>query len=123
VTAIPGRKWEVDINNCPEPPSTRNETDVPISPVNTWWLYLDPPGTSPTSGSGTTANFTTVHGGSVVVEFESHASVASPPYDQLVSHRTFPFRVFEVTSLVPDFGEHRDRNWLRSTPKAGATIE
>ncbi len=103
VTATAGVKWEVDVNNCPEPPFTRNETSVPITPVNTWSLYLSPPGTTPASGSGTTATFTTIHGGSVVVQFETRATVASPAWDSgTVAYRTSPFRVFEVTSVTPD---------------------
>jgi hypothetical protein len=93
VTATAGVKWEVDINSCPEPPHTRNETTVPITPVNTWELYSCPAGTTPLSGNGTTAQFTTIHAGSVVVQFKSQASVANPPWSALVASRTSPFGV------------------------------
>jgi hypothetical protein len=91
VTAIAGVKWEVDTNNCPEPPATRNETTVPITPQNTWELYSWPVGTTPLNGTGTTAQFTTIHAGYVVVQFKSQASVASPPWSAQASALTSPF--------------------------------
>ena len=109
VTATAGVKWQVDMNNCPLSPPGTNETAVPITPTNTWSLYLHPQGTTPTSGSGTTAVFTNIHGGSVVVQFETRATVASPPWDSgLLADRCNPFRVFEVISLLPDQGTEID---------------
>lgn len=93
VTATAGVKWQVDVNNCPEPPHTRNETSVPITPVNTWELYLAPAGTTPMNGSGTTATFTTIHADPVVVQFKSDASVSSPPWEAHVAHWPNPFGV------------------------------
>lgn len=104
---LPGIKWEVDINNCPEPPSTRNDTIVHAAPSYSWSLYSCPAGTTPLSGSGDTALFTTTRGGSVVVQFMASATIPAPPhppYSQSVAFRTSPFRVFEVTSLLPDQG-------------------
>ncbi len=110
VTATAGVKWEVDINNCPEPPATRNETTVPITPQNTWDLYSCPAGTTPLSGNGTTAQFTTIHAGSVVVQFKSQASVASPPWSALVAARTSPFGTGpEITE--PDQDPVTDNNF------------
>ncbi len=109
VTATAGVKWEVDVNNCPEPPFTRNETSVPITPVNTWSLYLSPPGTTPASGSGTTAMFTTIQGGSVVVQFETRATVSIPAWDSgVLAWRTIPFRVVEVTAAAASEGTEID---------------
>jgi hypothetical protein len=104
VTAIAGQKQYVDLNNCPESPQ-HNPEPMPISPVNTWQLYLYPPGTTPTSGSGTSATFTTVQGGTVVVQFETRATVSNPAWDSgLIADQTNPFRVFEVASISTDLG-------------------
>jgi hypothetical protein len=103
VTATAGVKWEVDVSDCQHPP--RNETTVPITPVNTWEIYSAPPGTTPTSGSGTTAIFDVVNGGSVVVQFKSEASVANPPWEDAVGDLNYPFKVFAVQALEPSEGE------------------
>lgn len=113
VTATAGVKWQVDVNNCPEPPHTRNETSVPITPVNTWELYLAPAGTTPMNGSGTTATFTTIHAGSVVVQFKSDASVSSPPWEAHVAHWPNPFGVGpEITE--PNLDPVTDNNFVFS---------
>lgn len=100
VSTAQGMKWEVDMNGCPQSPAGRNATPVQINPQNSWCIYTGPVGTTPVSGSGTTAHFTTIHGGTVVVEFATQASVASPPWEQTAGVRTQPFRVFEVSDLT-----------------------
>jgi hypothetical protein len=99
-TATAGTKRWVDMNGCPNSPQY-DPVSMPITPVNTWSLYLYPPGTTPTSGSGTTATFTTVQGGTVVVQFETRATVSDPAWDSgPVAAQTNPFKVFEVASLT-----------------------
>jgi hypothetical protein len=65
------------------------------------------------NGSGTTATFTTIHAGSVVVQFKSDASVSSPPWEAHVAHRTNPFGVGpEITE--PNLDPVTDNNFVFS---------
>jgi hypothetical protein len=102
-TATAGTKRLVDMNGCPNSPQY-DPVPMPITPVNTWSLYQYPPGTTPTSGSGTTATFTTVQGGTVVVQFETRATVSDPAWDSgPIAARTNPFHVINAAVKEVDF--------------------
>ena len=108
VTAVPGVKCQYDANDCPDSPACINQTYVPITPVNTWSLYVSPSGTTPTSGSGLAAVFDTIHGGYARVYFNSQATVISPYWHQAAGCYSSLFRVFEVVDLTPDHGTEVD---------------
>ncbi len=98
-----GSMQTVDDSGCGNPPGS--PTPVPISPVTGWSIYAAPPGTTPTGGSGSTANLTVIHGGTVVVHFTNYAKLTSPPcgpWEELKSCKNYPLRVFEVVDLTPD---------------------
>ena len=97
----------VDANDCPDS-EPGDPASVPISPVNGWSIYTAPPGTTPTGGSGATANLTVLHGGNVVVQFTNYAKVISPAWEAQKSCKNYPFRVFEVVDLTPDHGTEVD---------------
>ena len=105
-TATSGMKCRNDVNNCPGSPSCINQTSVPITPVHTWSFYECPPGATPMTGTGTTAIFDTIHGGSVRVHFKTEATVWSPSYwYDYAGCFSSAFRVFEVVvPLAPDQG-------------------
>lgn len=90
----------VDDSGCDNPPGS--PTPVPISPVTGWSIYTAPPGTTPTGGSGATANLAVLHGGNVVVQFTNYAKVTSPAWEAQKSCKNYPLRVFEVGDLSPD---------------------
>jgi hypothetical protein len=124
VTATPGIKAEFDMNHCPESPLWRNETSVPISPVNSWEFYTaPPPGTTPTTGIGTTAVFTMPTGASVVLQFKSEASVESPPWSHNAGNLTNPFNVVGVELVSVDATDplNAAANYLLSPSGLSAT--
>jgi hypothetical protein len=104
-TTQSGQKVEMDVNDCPGMEHYRSRGPMEITPVNTWYLPTYPPGTTPTSGTGLTATFTTFHGGTVQVQFRTQATYSSPAWDSgVLSTNANSFRVFEVASLVPQQG-------------------
>lgn len=103
ITKTQGIKWQVDVNACDPNNLTRNETPVDISPVNTWDLYSGQG--NPPTGSGVTATFTPTLAGTFVVQFRTSATNTTPAWNSgLLGYRTSPFRVTEVSFLMPDQG-------------------
>lgn len=106
-TSTPATRWQVYTGTCDPPKPNRYEGSVTPTVTNWWTLYERPEGTTPTSGSGTTAQFTTIGGGPVSVYFHTRGTVGYPAWEAETSARTpsgSPFRIFEVLSLLPNDG-------------------